>query len=299
MIERILECLVLMLCVATGYILLPMFNFDDLLFLSAGVVIICAYRTLVPIFITGPLFDRIKTDYDETDRPVCRKKFAGHLNKFVLHLFLQVWGCMVLFDEGWFNSWFDLTGVWHEWDPHQEDAVTGTFRHYYLGQLAVFVSSILLQFVEPRSHDFVAMFAHHYGSATLIALSYLQNTHRFGILVLVGREVTDVMIHLARALGLAQSKRSSEAVLVLLTIAWGITRNWYHPVYLCHNAWHSPTYEYDANSWMAYNALLAFLIPLDYYYFGLAISAILRRIRNPHLKNIDPDTPGLTKQKAN
>ena len=297
-LESILEYLVLLLCFGTGVHFFPQFSSDDLIFITCATVIICAYRTFVPILVTGPLFDHIKTDYDDEVRPTCRKKFAGHVNKFALHLFLQVWGCVVLYNEKWFTSWFDLTAVWEDWDPDQKNVVTGGFRHYYLGQLSIFIASILLQFVEPRSHDFVAMFAHHYGSATLIALSYFQNTHRFGILVLVGRELTDVMIHLARALGLIQSKNSSETILVLLTIAWGVTRNWYHPVYLCNNAWHSPTYEWDFGSWLAYNGLLGFLVPLDYYYFYLALSAILRRIRNPHLKNIDPDTPGLAKQKS-
>eukprot|EP01064_Diplonema_japonicum_P024780 TRINITY_DN3550_c1_g3_i1.p1 TRINITY_DN3550_c1_g3~~TRINITY_DN3550_c1_g3_i1.p1 ORF type:complete len:300 (+),score=42.51 TRINITY_DN3550_c1_g3_i1:50-949(+) len=297
MMQFVLQNLLLSVTAATIYHVVPLLPGDgDAVFIAKAVVGFCLFRVLNPLVLGRPLFNLFKTEYPDDDRINVRNKFGSHINKVMMHIALQIWGLQVLYNESWFTGWLDWDMCWTGWDP-AAGSITGNFRDYYLVEMSFFIGSMVMQFIETRSHDHVAMLGHHYAAATLIAYSYIYNTHRIGMLVLVSRELTDIMIHSARALGLLQFKKMSESLLVLLVLLWVITRCIYHPAVVCLNAWHSPTYEWAFPMWVVYNGLLMALVPLDYYYLYLALAAIVRRIKNPNIKNIDPDTPGFKKQK--
>ena len=268
----------------------PQMGEGDALMVAYAVAALCAYRWCAPA-LWCRVFDLFTTSHTPETRTLVRTKFGSHINKFTLHLFFQVWGIHVLVNESWYNGLFDMKAAWAGWDPNAPLPKDGMFRSFYLAQLATFCASTIMQYFEVRSHDHTAMLAHHAGAATLIITSYLYNTTHIGILVLVSREITDVMIHMIRALAILEYKFLSEMLLVTLMIVWAISRNYYHTFVICTGAWYSPTFEWSLNMWIVYNGLLAMLAPLDLYYLYLGTAAILKRVMNPSQKSIDPDLP--------
>eukprot|EP01061_Rhynchopus_euleeides_P010859 TRINITY_DN20430_c0_g2_i1.p1 TRINITY_DN20430_c0_g2~~TRINITY_DN20430_c0_g2_i1.p1 ORF type:complete len:324 (+),score=138.18 TRINITY_DN20430_c0_g2_i1:55-972(+) len=288
-VDTSLQAMILLVTIGVCASLHPHAPDGDDVYILAVIAAICAFRRLTPILLWGPIFDWWNPEQPNEDvRKVVRSKFGNHMNKFMLHSAFQVWGYQVLMSESWFNGWFDMDACWKGWDPVAPQK-SGNFRDFYLAQLAFFLASVIMQFFEVRSHDHTAMLAHHSGAAILVILSYLFNTTHIGMLVLVTREITDVMIHFIRAAAILEFKTLSELTLVLLMIVWAITRNYYHTFVVCLGAWNSATYEWNYNMWVVYNLLLALLVPLDFYYLYLGLDAIARRLINPSQKSIDPD----------
>ena len=288
-----IEAVLLAIAGGTAYSVYPALSDGDTVYIAQFVAAICLFRILNPMLIMGPFFDYINKNSSyssQASRDAARAKFGSHMNKMILHGVFQVWGYNVLVSQAWWTDFHHHESWWAGWDPLAPH-VTGEFRAYYLAQLSFFIASLVMQFFEPRSHDHVAMLAHHWGAATLIVLSYMYNTVNIGLVVLVSREITDVMIHMARGLALVHFKTLAEMILVILMCVWFVTRNYYHTFVTCNSAWRSPTFEWDWNMWLVFNTLLGLLIPLDLYYLWLGCSAIAKRIMYPNNKSIDPDVP--------
>eukprot|EP01063_Lacrimia_lanifica_P000444 TRINITY_DN10220_c0_g1_i1.p1 TRINITY_DN10220_c0_g1~~TRINITY_DN10220_c0_g1_i1.p1 ORF type:complete len:300 (+),score=95.66 TRINITY_DN10220_c0_g1_i1:44-943(+) len=286
---------------ATGYaafVFAPWFAPEDGVFLMEAIAGMVAFRVLSPHLLAGPVFNLIEPSYpDEEVRAASQRKFCAHFNKFCIHLLFQLWGLRVLLAESWFdpNDWLNIEPMWEGWNA-DEKSVSGDFREFYLAQMSFFLGSLVMQPFEPRSHDHIAMLAHHAGASTLVACSFVFNCHRIGLLILVVRELTDVMIHAARGLALLQFKLLSEVTLVSLTVAWAVTRNWYYGCVICPVVWNAPLYQHSVVMWKVCMVLCALLVPLDLYYLLLATMAILRRVMG--YKMVDPDAPESKKKRT-
>ncbi|KAJ9464268.1 Sphingosine N-acyltransferase lag1 [Diplonema papillatum] len=262
---------------------------EDVQYLACSTAALCLFRICWPSIFSRRVFDLVNPAYDDPSlRAKSRDKCASHANKLFMHSFFLVWGFVVLGGQEWFEGWSSTEGVWEGYEVRVEQPVP--YRRYYLSQLSFFLSSLVMQCSEPRSHDHVAMLAHHYGSAALVVISYHTRCHRLGLLALLSREVTDVFIHLARAFGLLKFTKVAEATLASMLVLWFFTRNLFHPAVICRAAFFSPS-RLNYTAWAVGNVLLAMLIPLDLYYLFLGLEAVVRRIRNPTLAQIDPDAP--------
>ncbi|KAJ9464269.1 Sphingosine N-acyltransferase lag1 [Diplonema papillatum] len=292
--SQVLSSAIILLTVWTFMYKTPLhLEAEDVQYLAWSLAAFCLFRICWPVIFSRRVFDLVNPAYDDPSlRTKSRDKCASHLNKLFMHSFFLIWGLVVLREQEWFEGWTSTKGIWDDWDP--QDVRPVPYRRYYLTQLSFFLSSLAMQFFEPRSHDFVALLAHHYVSATLIIVSYCFRCHRIGLLVLVSREVTDVMIHLARAFGLLKFTKVAEATLALMLVLWFFTRNLFHPI-VCWAAFFSPLVQ-QHTAWVICNSLLAMLIPLDLYYLFLGLEAVVRRIRNPTLAQIDPDAPANQKK---
>lgn len=93
----------------------------------------------------------------------------------------------------WVNSsyWLNNQAVWANW-PARE--MSGTFKWYYLVQLAFWVQQILVIHIEARRKDHTQMLTHHIITCFLVTVAYVYRYTRVGNVVLCLMDVVDLLL---------------------------------------------------------------------------------------------------------
>ena len=87
--------------------------------------------------------------------------------------------------------WRESSAIWTAW-PAQE--MSGTFKWYYLVQLAFWLQQILVVHVEARRKDHIQMLVHHFITCTLISVAYLYCFTRLANVILCLMDVVDFLL---------------------------------------------------------------------------------------------------------
>ena len=95
---------------------------------------------------------------------------------------------------------------------------------YYMLELSFYWSLSICQFFDVKRKDFWEMFIHHQATIALIGFSWTTHFVRIGTLVLIVHDCGDPLLELAKLLRYAKYCRASEAVLVVFTPIWVISR---------------------------------------------------------------------------
>jgi len=76
--------------------------------------------------------------------------------------------------------------------------MSGTFKWYYLVQLAFWIQQILVIHIEARRKDHAQMLAHHIITCTLISITYVYRYTRAANVVLCLMDVVDLLLPASR-----------------------------------------------------------------------------------------------------
>jgi very-long-chain ceramide synthase len=87
--------------------------------------------------------------------------------------------------------WGDLGEMWAGY-PQVENS--GTFKGYYLVELAFWLQQVFVLNIEARRKDFWQMLAHHLVTCTLIFMSYTYNVTRVGNAILTIMDFSDILL---------------------------------------------------------------------------------------------------------
>lgn len=150
--------------------------------------------------------------------PSTLQKFCETGWRFVFYTGVFLYGAVVLWSKHWF---WNINNCFIEYPHHK---VTNDVWFYYMVEMAFYWSLSFSQFFDVKRKDFWEMFIHHQATIALIGFSWTTHFVRIGTLVLIVHDCGDPLLELAKLLRYAKYCRASEAVLVVFTPIWVISR---------------------------------------------------------------------------
>lgn len=124
-------------------------------------------------------------------------------------------------------------------------------QSYYVLELSYYSAGIFIHvFIDQPLKDFWVMLSHHILTVCLVACSYFFNLQRFGLLVLMIHDVSDVFLDYGKCFHYLDMVRStvllktthlhqefySTVTFINLIISWAVYRLYIYPVYLINSA---------------------------------------------------------------
>jgi len=152
------------------------------------------------------------------EMPTTLQKFCETGWRFVFYTGIFVYGGIVLWSKPYF---WDIDRCWFEYPKHK---ISFDLWLYYMLELAFYWSLCFSQFFDVKRKDFWEMFIHHQATIALIMFSWTTHFVRMGTLVMIVHDCGDPLLELAKLLRYAKNTRASEAVLVVFTPVWVISR---------------------------------------------------------------------------
>ena len=153
-----------------------------------------------------------------TQLPSTGQKFCETGWRFIFYTFILVFGLCSLWDKPWL---WDIRQCWHDYPFHP---MTGQVWCYYMLELAFYWSLSISQWFDVRRKDFWEMFVHHNTTILLIMFSWTAHFTRIGTLVMLVHDCADPLLELAKLLRYANFRKVCDAVFVLFSLVWVVTR---------------------------------------------------------------------------
>ena len=95
---------------------------------------------------------------------------------------------------------------------------------YYMLELSFYWSLSFSQFFDVKRKDFWEMFLHHNTTICLIMFSWTAHFTRIGTLVMILHDCADPLLELAKLFRYAGYRKTCDAVFVLFSLIWVMTR---------------------------------------------------------------------------
>ena len=171
----------------------------------------------------------------QAEMPSTMQKFCETGWRMVFYTCIFTYGLAILWSKHWF---WDISGCWADYPKHKvrQDFVTKSrvkyysmqvsfdVWMYYMLELAFYWGLCFSQFFDVKRKDFWEMFLHHVATIALIMFSWTTHFVRMGTLVMIVHDCSDPLLELAKLLRYANHNKVSEAVLVVFTPIWVISR---------------------------------------------------------------------------
>eukprot|EP00996_Jenningsia_fusiforme_P002412 NODE_3241_length_1017_cov_30.912190_g2979_i0.p1 GENE.NODE_3241_length_1017_cov_30.912190_g2979_i0~~NODE_3241_length_1017_cov_30.912190_g2979_i0.p1 ORF type:complete len:268 (+),score=50.56 NODE_3241_length_1017_cov_30.912190_g2979_i0:1-804(+) len=241
-----------------------------------------ALRFIFPAVFLRRIFSRIGPPSDVG--PAC-----DHVMKLLFHCSLFVMGVWILSSEEWF-TFSPGTALWYGFP---NIPMSSGVHVYYAFQVGFYVSSTVFTVIlEERRRDHWVMVTHHIVSVTLVLSSYSQRVHRLGCIVLITRELSDILLHAAKVALYLGSPFFANVLFATLMATWPLLRLLYHPLVVLRSSyvdvWNACSQYYDEYFWTYYllNFALLFLVPVDWYYFLIGMKVTINRLKGKPLADI-------------
>jgi len=93
-------------------------------------------------------------------------------------------------------------------------------RFYYTYAIAFYFYSIMDLFFEEKKKDFIAMFAHHVITITIITMSALGNAHRIGVVIMLLFDACDIALEAAKIFNKCKEDTIAAATFVIFVALW-------------------------------------------------------------------------------
>lgn len=154
----------------------------------------------------------------QAEMPSTMQKFCETGWRMVFYTGIFAYGLGILWSKHWF---WDISGCWADYPKHK---VSLDVWMYYMLELAFYWSLCFSQFFDVKRKDFWEMFLHHVATIALIMFSWTTHFVRMGTLVMIVHDCSDPLLELAKLLRYANHNKVSEAVLVVFTPIWVISR---------------------------------------------------------------------------
>ena len=95
---------------------------------------------------------------------------------------------------------------------------------YYMLELSFYWSLSISQFFDVKRKDFWEMLIHHITTISLIMFSWTAHFTRIGTLVMILHDCADHLLELAKLFRYASYRKTCDAIFVVFSIVWVITR---------------------------------------------------------------------------
>eukprot|EP00996_Jenningsia_fusiforme_P000488 NODE_1429_length_1532_cov_32.590695_g1290_i0.p1 GENE.NODE_1429_length_1532_cov_32.590695_g1290_i0~~NODE_1429_length_1532_cov_32.590695_g1290_i0.p1 ORF type:complete len:390 (-),score=68.20 NODE_1429_length_1532_cov_32.590695_g1290_i0:363-1481(-) len=229
----------------------------------------CLYRMLVNYHVLQPLaFWLGAPDLGSA------RKFAQQALNMQLHLVSAVMLYRYLQQKYWYH---DIGRIWDNWN---ED-IDPYLMLLYMLQCGYHANSLAFHFTDEVRADFLIMFVHHAATFALILVSYLTNEVRYGSLVLLLTDSSDVIGCLTKMSHYTMHRNFSVVLLPLLITAWFYTRCWLLPFWVVLSIPGEAAYKnVGIPGVIAYIALLGTLVALNYMWNWLMVKMAWNAIFN-------------------
>jgi len=211
----------------------------------------------------------------QASSPSTLQKFNETGWRLVFYTGIFSYGLAVLWNKSWF---WDINVCWVDYPKHK---ISFDVWLYYMLEMAFYWSLSFSQFFDVKRKDFWEMFIHHQATIALIMFSWTTHFVRMGTLVLIVHDVGDPLLELAKLLRYANYSKLSEAVLVVFTPIWVISRCVVFPGWILKSTIvDALRYSEVFPAYFIFNGLLFILQCLHIMWTYLLFKAIHRAVTN-------------------
>ncbi|CBZ55469.1 hypothetical protein NCLIV_058920 [Neospora caninum Liverpool] len=292
------------------YLLNPTLSWADAHF----IVLVCAALCSLRLFVSGamlpawrPRFSVFKYFGQKADivKPGKLCKFAENLWYALWHTISFSWGVWVIVQEagtpeapGWSRMMFQHPeGRWF-WITTEAEYALGSIgwplllpsvalRHYYLTQIAFWISCAVFLRIETRRSDHVVFIMHHASTVCLVGLSYACSYWRIGLVILILHDWVDVLLYWSKSVQYCYvPSLVVECGFVFFVVSYLVARLLLFPFYCVWPAIDSSYTNRLTNGRLKNRfgfpggvllpCLLCVLVGLHVYWFGLILRMVAR-----------------------
>ncbi|KAM4618881.1 ceramide synthase 2 [Polymixia lowei] len=203
------------------------------------------------------------------ERPGLRKRFCEASWRCAFYLLAFVGGFIALYDKPWL---YNLREVWAGF-PKQ--SMLPSQYWYYLLEMGFYLSLLLSLTFDVKRKDFKEQVIHHIATLTLLGFSWASNYIRIGTLVMATHDSADILLEGAKVFNYAKWQRTANAMFVVFTILFTLTRLVILPFWLIHCTWVYPVELFPPFfGYYFFNAMLV-VLQILHFYWAVLISRML------------------------
>ncbi|XP_040018418.2 ceramide synthase 2 [Gasterosteus aculeatus] len=200
------------------------------------------------------------------ERPGLRKMFCEASWRCVFYTFAFVYGVLALYDKPWL---YNLREVWAGF-PRQSMLPSQYF--YYLLEMGFYLSLLLSLTFDVKRKDFKEQVIHHIATLTLLSFSWISNYIRIGTLVMAAHDCADILLEGAKVLNYAKWHRTANAMFVVFTVLFMLTRLVIFPFWLIHCSWVYPMEEFAPFFGYYFFNVMLLVLQMLHLYWAVLIS---------------------------
>merc|ERR1719317_586105 len=149
--------------------------------------------------------------------------------RWVFYTCILGYGINCLWDKAWL---WDIRFCWYNYPFHQMD---NDIWWYYMLELSFYWSLSISQFFDVKRKDFWEMLIHHITTISLIMFSWTAHFTRIGTLVMILHDCADHLLELAKLFRYASYRKTCDAVFVVFSVVWVITRCGLYPSWILYS----------------------------------------------------------------
>ncbi|XP_034540658.1 ceramide synthase 2-like [Notolabrus celidotus] len=205
------------------------------------------------------------------ERAGLRKRFCEASWRCVFYFCAFVYGVMALYDKPWL---YNLREVWAGF-PKQSLLLSQYW--YYLLEMGFYLSLLLSLTFDVKRKDFNEQVIHHIATLTLLGFSWISNYIRIGTLVMAVHDSADILLEGAKVLNYAKWHLTANAMFVVFTALFLLTRVVIFPFWLIHCTWVYPVELYPPFfGYYFFNVMLCILQILHIYWADLILRMLFK-----------------------
>ncbi|XP_047451272.1 ceramide synthase 2 [Mugil cephalus] len=198
------------------------------------------------------------------DRAGLRKRFCEASWRCVFYVFAFFGGVLALYDKPWL---YDLREVWAGFP--KQSMLPSQYWYYFL-EMGFYFSLVLSLTFDVKRKDFREQVIHHVATLTLLSFSWISNYIRIGTLVMAIHDSTDILLEAAKVLNYAKWHQTANAIFVVFTVLFMLTRLVIFPFWLIHCTWVYPLELFAPFfGYYFFNVMLVVLLILHLYWAAL------------------------------
>ncbi|XP_056138126.1 ceramide synthase 2 [Lampris incognitus] len=215
------------------------------------------------------------------ERAGLRKRFCEASWRCVFYLCAFAGGIVALYDKPWL---YNLREVWAGF-PKQ--SLLPSQHGYYLLEMGFYLSLLLSLSFDVKRKDFREQVLHHIATLTLLAFSWVSNYIRIGTLVMATHDSADIFLEGAKVFNYAKWRRTADAMFVVFTVLFTLTRLVILPFWLIHCTWVYPLELFPPFfGYYFFNAMLL-VLQILHLYWAVLISRMLYKFLFSKLEGDD------------
>ncbi|XP_068169675.1 ceramide synthase 2 [Antennarius striatus] len=207
------------------------------------------------------------------ERPGLRKRFCEASWRSVFYCSVFVYGILALYDKPWS---YNLKEVWAGF-PNQ--SLLPSQYWYYTLETGFYLSLLISLPFDVKRKDFKEQMIHHSATLTLLSFSWISNYIRIGTLVMAIHDCSDILLEGAKVFNYAKRHQTANAMFVVFTAVFMVTRLIIFPFWLIHCTWVYPLEEFAPFfGYYFFNVMLLVLQMLHIYWALLILQMVYKFI---------------------
>ncbi|KAM6937162.1 ceramide synthase 2 [Xenentodon cancila] len=203
------------------------------------------------------------------ERPGLQKRFCEASWRCAFYLFAFFGGILALYDKPWL---YNLKEVWAEF-PKQ--SMLPSQYWYYLLEMGFYLSLLLSLTFDVKRKDFKEQVIHHIATLTLLSFSWISNYIRIGTLVMAVHDSSDILLEGAKMFNYAKWHQTANAIFVVFTLLFMITRLVIFPFWLIHCTWVYPVERFAPFFGYYFFNIMLMVLQILHIYWAFLISRMV------------------------